>query len=116
MDDSNCVHGNQRLCETDGQSNQLFLLEGTVVRHRFRQAPTLDVFGDEIRVIRLEVGADVLGRADSADPLAGLDFAPEPDPKCPVFGELGSDQFQGHPLAGGVFGQVDDTHPTNADS
>lgn len=67
-------------------------------------------------MVRLQVGVKVLGGTDSPDTLTRLDLAPEARPEGRVISQLGANEFEGNPSTGGVFGEVDDSHPARANT
>jgi hypothetical protein len=57
-------------------------------------AVDFDVLGDEVGMVRLQVGVEVAGGANAAYALTGLNLAPEAGSEGGVIGQFGSDQLE----------------------
>ncbi len=110
MDNARGVHGHDRLGQTNSEPDELFSIKGTMRRNKVSQVPTLDVLRNQVGVIRVQVGVEILGRADAAYLLASLDLTPEAGAEDGIVGQFGSYEFQRDLTTIGILGEVDDTH------
>ena len=110
------MHGDNSLSEAHSELYELLAGKRALDSHVVGQVPALDLLGNEVWTLGLQIGVEILGGADPPATLTGLDLTPEAGPESWVVGQFGADQLEGHLTTRCILGQVDDPHAARADA
>jgi hypothetical protein len=116
VNDTDRIHGHQGFRQPHCQSNELIPLQRAVGSHVVEEVPTFDVFGNQVRMLRNQVGIHVPSCTDTSHPLTRLNFPAKSSPKAWVIGQLGTKELESELDPRAVLYQKHDPHAARPDT